>query len=310
MFPEDERVKRLAQAVTDRLKLRDESPRLAPTTPGPVTPGPRPTATHPDSTDKGPARLTDAQINTIRLYEIKNIARERPAVTIANDVMQEAFRKYAGRGARAGHDRRAAAVSGADGWVKLELLKSLDAKDLWKKATVTTDVDAIANFRQNIQSSYVLNCCASAQCHGGDKAGDFYLFQQRTGGAAATAYTNFYILTQYSKGKGYMVDRLLPRAVVSGAVRVAPGGGDVRAPGDAGVEAAVRQRTGFADRTDRGLDREPGQSGGPVQPGVQDTDDDEEGRAGAGRSAAEQMNGVGVNRGYGVAAGGATEVAG
>lgn len=59
--------------------------------------------------------------------------------------------------------------------------------------------------------SYMLQNCATSECHGGDKAGNFRLVMAGGGAGAPTAeqqlYTNFYIMAMYSNADGKMMNR-------------------------------------------------------------------------------------------------------
>jgi len=71
-----------------------------------------------------------------------------------------------------------------------------DAK-LRKDVRILSDPAALREFKQVVQP-VVLRNCATSGCHGGDGAGGFVLYNTAVDNEA-TAYTNFYILQQYTK---------------------------------------------------------------------------------------------------------------
>jgi hypothetical protein len=68
------------------------------------------------------------------------------------------------------------------------------APDMAREVKVNRDPASMAEFRRVVQP-LVLAGCAAVGCHGGPNAGKFMLINPSTDDA--TAYTNFYILTQY-----------------------------------------------------------------------------------------------------------------
>jgi hypothetical protein len=57
---------------------------------------------------------------------------------------------------------------------------------------------------------YVLQNCATAACHAGDKAGNFKLYRPGAGTPEQVLYTNFYILAMYTNKDGKMIDHDKP----------------------------------------------------------------------------------------------------
>jgi hypothetical protein len=64
---------------------------------------------------------------------------------------------------------------------------------------IMTDPPSIAEYRRTIQP-IVLNGCATANCHGGNKGGTFMLYAPAENDQIT--YTNFYILSKYAKKLG------------------------------------------------------------------------------------------------------------
>ena len=80
-------------------------------------------------------------------------------------------------------------------------LRILDEGDDTMKADVKIlgDPGSIMDYRRLIQPT-VLNGCAASNCHGGDKGGDFVLYNVVDNDTVA--YTDLFILMRYKKGAG------------------------------------------------------------------------------------------------------------
>jgi hypothetical protein len=78
-----------------------------------------------------------------------------------------------------------------------------------EKVQFNGDPAPLATFRTKIHS-YVMQNCATAACHGGEKAGNFRLIHAANAANDQVLYTNFYILSKYRNGDGKMIDRDTP----------------------------------------------------------------------------------------------------
>jgi hypothetical protein len=68
-------------------------------------------------------------------------------------------------------------------------------QEMRRQVRVQSDPSALVDFKRSVQP-IVLGGCATSACHGGPAGGDFMLFSPAD--SDAVAYTNFYILTQYT----------------------------------------------------------------------------------------------------------------
>ncbi|MEX2216696.1 MAG: hypothetical protein WD768_21460 [Phycisphaeraceae bacterium] len=151
-------------------------------------------------------RLTEGDINTIRVYELDE--SKDPRVIIPPKVLDKFMEEFANdekmpRGAR---DR--AKFKASKGLDQLKMMFELGARQYYSDVIVRDDPPAIREFR-NLHRNYVLAYCATAECHGGANAGKLFLF---TGQPTSdeTVHTNFYSLTQFSTKSAYMIDRDFP----------------------------------------------------------------------------------------------------
>ncbi len=212
--PTDGRLVPLQNLVDAAIKLQEEPQR--PAQPRPSQPRPQqPSATQPaagaETTDfdrHAPRpRMTDDQINLMRVYEIDPTSQ--PNVHVPNDVMEEVYRRYAGEeGVPVGANAQRQAL-GWPGWRKLHLLFQLRARETYGKVTVHTEPQTIQAFRTNVHNRYLLTYCATTSCHGGKDAGNFFVFRFEPA-SNATVYSNYYILHKYTTQQGYMIDRERP----------------------------------------------------------------------------------------------------
>ncbi|MCL2640253.1 MAG: hypothetical protein FWD53_05360 [Phycisphaerales bacterium] len=76
-----------------------------------------------------------------------------------------------------------------------------------EKIEFTSDPIVMLNFKKTVQP-FVLQNCATANCHGGDKAGNLRLFRTTT--SDRETYTNFYILSHYTFNGNKLIDRENP----------------------------------------------------------------------------------------------------
>lgn len=150
-------------------------------------------------------RLTEEQINLIKVYEVDLDAQ--PNVIVTDETIQKLFENYASSDRLKMDQREFRRLPGHE---KLGVLFDLQARDLYKDVIVRQDPPAIRAFRSELHSRYVLNYCAAKGCHGDGSPGGLFLFRIQPN-SDATVYTNFYILNQKHTDRGAMIDRDEPR---------------------------------------------------------------------------------------------------
>lgn len=215
-FPDEGRVEQLAELVNARLKIqraaeqeKNNPPAPKPDPPKPQMPGnsdPLPVDVNPEKAEK----LTDEQINAIKVYEIDFDSRPPPQVFFERDVIAQFINEYQDQSADLrglNNQRRFRTVPGAE---QLRFMMSLRAREYYPLADVRNDPPAMMNFKRFVHRQYVINFCATTDCHGEKPNGGLRLFQDRPT-SDATVYTNFYILHRWNRGEGFMIDRERPR---------------------------------------------------------------------------------------------------
>jgi len=211
--PKNDQVQLLKRIIDEKVKTNPVTPGT--TTPGTTTPG----TTTPGTTDTTPVpttttadlpkdRLDQKQINRIRVLEIDEVNIRPDKVTVPPDVLEKFFAEFA-------DDERVPKGASAKGKVraqkgleKLKLIMEVGGRKFFDDIVVHEDPPAIRDFRV-IHRNYVLSFCATNDCHGGAKAGKFFLFNTAPT-TNETIHTNFYILTQTKTPTAYMVDRDYP----------------------------------------------------------------------------------------------------
>ena len=210
-FPDDRRVSTLQRLVANRLKLKSgdqKTPATSKPTPPPEAPVKASPVKRTEPLTEIPTQLlSDQQINLIKLYEVD--LDEQPAVRIPRDVIEKLFQNYSANDLIP-HDRRERLeFRRLPPWRQLDIIFRVHARELYPLIDIRTMPRAIRTFKTTVQKQYLLSYCASAGCHGGKKAGDFFLFTRRSNDDR-TLFTNFYILSTYENEDGLMIDRSHP----------------------------------------------------------------------------------------------------
>ncbi len=157
------------------------------------------------------ARVLNAQqISVIRLLETganDNLIRGSVPRKVLEDFWENEIKKQSNANevdlTQATHDRF---ISPNNFEGQARVIRDSGNLKYINQVTVTSDPAALVAFR-NLVHPYVLQNCATADCHGGEKAGNFRIVVG--GNNPPTVYTNFYIMSIYvaKNGGGKMIDR-------------------------------------------------------------------------------------------------------
>lgn len=202
-FPEDEKVAALRTLVQSKLDAQQQDTRRD-SRPSPAGPNNN-TVTEVTDTPTPEQRLTDEQINAIRVYEVD--LAEQPRITLTPETIEKLYENYASND-QLTKDRRE--FRRMPGYEQLGVLFDLQARELYPEVIIRQDSPAIKEFRSQLHQRYVLNYCAATGCHGDGSPGGLYLFRILPN-SDATVYTNFYILNRIRNAQGAMIDRDEPR---------------------------------------------------------------------------------------------------
>ncbi len=202
-FPDSDKVRALQTVVQSRIDREREEARqtIRPST-GPGASNP---TTQPDVEVNGmpgpERRLTEEQINTIRVYEVD--LSEEPNISLKPETIEKLYENYSSND-RLTKDRRE--FRRMPGHEQLEVLFDLQARELYPEVIIRQDSPAIKAFRTKLHQRYVLSYCAATGCHGDGSPGNLFLFRTQPN-SDPTVYTNFYILNQIKQPQGVMIDR-------------------------------------------------------------------------------------------------------
>lgn len=130
-------------------------------------------------------------VNLIRVYEID--FDRPPKVSIDADTIRLMLERYGTDGRIPASRAERLALYRADPIDVAALLFELRARDLYPSIQVITEPWALNLFRRRVHNTWLLNNCATSQCHGGASAGRFYLYRDHYKDPRVR-YTNLLIL--------------------------------------------------------------------------------------------------------------------
>jgi hypothetical protein len=189
--------KKLHTLITQQIQLRARSRPQDRQKPDSVPRGAQPGAPKPP--DDSVPLLTPDQVNLIKVYEVD--LDNPPRLVIKRETIERLIES------RPDSSLIPATQEGRDAIYRwpaarvLELMFRLQARDLYPEVEVLDQPRAMQLFRDEVNAAWLINSCATAQCHGGSEAGRFRLANRRPR-ADATVYTNFLILDRFRLDDG------------------------------------------------------------------------------------------------------------
>lgn len=155
--------------------------------------------------------LTTQQVSRVRLMELNRDADTRLTGRIDPKVVEDFWQNVVLLDPQTSKTPAAhtAFVSPSNLTNQVFRIRELHDPKYMDQISLTSDPAEIIRYRQNVQI-FVLQGCATAECHGGEKApgGNFRLLNPAN--APEQQYTNYYILAQYGNKDGEMIDRESP----------------------------------------------------------------------------------------------------
>lgn len=188
--PTNEEAQRLQTLVRAQLELdrqrRDADPSLPPEQREPaLKPPPFPL-------------LNGDQINIIRVYEVDLAAP--PRMKLDEDTLKRFVDLYAGQGPiPASKDGRASFMRRPIHKI-LQAMFELQAREFYGEVKISENPRPIRLFRENV-SPWLIGSCSTSDCHGGQSAGRFQLYNKRPN-SDATLFTNFLIIDRFRTSDG------------------------------------------------------------------------------------------------------------
>ncbi|GIK19292.1 MAG: hypothetical protein AMXMBFR77_14190 [Phycisphaerales bacterium] len=143
--------------------------------------------------------LTPYQINLIKVYETD--LADPPKLQIQQQVITRLMDEYAGHELiPTTREGRAAMLRMPPARI-LDLMFRLRARQYYGEVQVQGEPKSMRLFRDNVHGAWLINSCATANCHGGPYAGRLWLSANRRN-AEDTIYTNFLILERFRLADG------------------------------------------------------------------------------------------------------------
>jgi hypothetical protein len=123
------------------------------------------------------ARLTPADVNVMRVYEI-DFGRP-PKVRVDHETIRELVDRYGSSQLIPASAEGREALFKADPLDIVRLMFELKARDLYPRIEVLTEPYALNLFRQRVHDAWLMNNCSTSRCHGGPNAGRFVLNRRK-----------------------------------------------------------------------------------------------------------------------------------
>lgn len=139
--------------------------------------------------------LSDDQVNLIRVYEID--VKNPPPLLIRRSTIERLLNEHAMDESFPTSPEGKKAYYRRDPIDILSDMFRLQARDLYGEVHVRGEPLSLNKFRLRVHNTWLMNSCATNQCHGGLEAGRFFLFNKQSH-TANTVYTNLLILERTS----------------------------------------------------------------------------------------------------------------
>ena len=187
------------------------------------------------STPTGLPVLNNQQISAIRLAELSasdhNIRGKIDRATL-EDFWQNVLAKDPNN--PTSPDAKAAFINPGNFAAQVRAIRQSANPRYTNQISISSDPTDIVGQPYSFQhvQTYMLQNCATAECHAGEKAGDFRLIPMGVSGVTVDQqrYTNFYIMSSYSHGGQAMIDRDNPEKSLFIAYSLAKGHPTVAIP--------------------------------------------------------------------------------
>jgi len=144
-------------------------------------------------------RLTDEQINLIRVYELD--LRDPPRMRVPRPTIERLLAEHQGHPVLPRNPEGREALMRARPERQVDLLFRVQARELYGEVDVLEDPAPLAMFREEVHGRWLVRACASNGCHGGAEAGRLRL-ARRYPNRTDTVYTNFLILDRFRLDNG------------------------------------------------------------------------------------------------------------
>jgi hypothetical protein len=120
---------------------------------------------------------------------------------ISRDTLNRFLDRYAGQGAVPSTKEGREAFLRLRPSRQLEAMFAVRAREFYSEVRITENTDSFKRLRDDVLRGWLINSCATTQCHGGTDAGRLQLIPIRPGSDEAV-YTNFLILDRFRTSDG------------------------------------------------------------------------------------------------------------
>ena len=194
--PDNFEAKKMRTLVASQKKLAEAAANPKPVHP-PTGPATKPGAPAAEA-DAFPV-LGERDINLIKVYEVD--LNDPPRMLIDRRTIERLLTEHAGDQAIPNTPEGREAMYRMPPAKILEAMFKVQARNLYDQVQVRDHPRAMRLFRDEVQTGWIVNNCATSRCHGGSEAGRLRLCNKRPGTDAAV-YTNFLILERYRMSDG------------------------------------------------------------------------------------------------------------
>lgn len=190
---------RLRQLIEQQIRLRDRAKARADRRDSEESEGEDQPETELRNRKESFPLLSEKDANLIKVFEVN--LNNPPRMLISDAVIDALLDQYGGRlGVPATREGRATFHRKPPAEI-LEAMYRLRARDLYGQVRVLELPEALKTFRDSVNSTWLVNSCATTRCHGSANAGALMLANRRPS-ADRSFLTNLLILEDFTLGDG------------------------------------------------------------------------------------------------------------
>lgn len=153
-----------------------------------------PPATTAPKSDRRSNRLTDREVNLIRVYEID--LEDPPRVLVPRNAVMELCEQYGTSSLIPDSEAEQMELAASPSIDIVRLMFKLRARELYDRIEVLSEPLALQLFRERVHDTWLMNNCSTTRCHGGTGAGRFQLQRARSTDNR-TRYTNLLMIDRF-----------------------------------------------------------------------------------------------------------------
>jgi len=143
--------------------------------------------------------LSPDEVNLLKVYEVN--LNDPPRILIERETVSTLLQQNRDHPSIPTSPEGRAAFHRQSGEEILRTMFELQARDLYPKVKIQGLPASLRSFRDHVNSTWLVNSCATTRCHGGAEAGRLMLYN-RNSTAEASVATNFLILERFKLADG------------------------------------------------------------------------------------------------------------